>query len=55
PSWDEESINILGGDFNVNIDPKTNHVSQAMVQSDSTCLQLKNLTNKFINSATLEE
>ncbi|CAG8813772.1 27772_t:CDS:1, partial [Dentiscutata erythropus] len=24
PSWDEELINILGGDFNVNIDPKTN-------------------------------
>ncbi|CAG8473685.1 19470_t:CDS:2 [Dentiscutata erythropus] len=25
PFWDEESINILGRDFNVNINPKTNH------------------------------
>ncbi|CAG8654559.1 27495_t:CDS:1, partial [Dentiscutata erythropus] len=24
-SWDEELINILGGNFNVNIDPETNH------------------------------
>ncbi|CAG8799548.1 220_t:CDS:1, partial [Dentiscutata erythropus] len=54
PSWDEESINILGGDFNINIDPETNRVSQAIAHPNSTSLQLKNLTNNFIDSATLE-
>ncbi|CAG8493358.1 8003_t:CDS:2 [Dentiscutata erythropus] len=50
PLYDEESINILGGDFNTN----TNRVSQASAQSDATCIQLKRLTNNFVNLAFFE-
>ena len=51
PQIKENSINIIARDFNVNLNPKDNRISQAIAQQDSTRTQLSDLTKNFINTA----
>src|ERR1043165_4998570 len=53
PQIKENSINIIARDFNVNLNPKDNRISQAIAQQDSTKAQLANLTKEFVNSADM--
>ncbi|CAG8680749.1 10511_t:CDS:2, partial [Dentiscutata erythropus] len=55
PSFDEDKINIIAGDFNTNLDPTINRISQANAQNDSSRLKLKRLLNNFLDSASLLE
>ena len=55
PHLDKDKINIIAGDFNTNLDPITNRISQAPAQNDPTRAQLKRLTNNFIDSVTPKE
>ena len=53
PQVKENAINIIAGDFNVNLKPETNRISQAAAQSDPSRNQLLELTRKFTNSAEI--
>ncbi|CAG8774887.1 14438_t:CDS:2, partial [Gigaspora rosea] len=43
PEISDNRINILAGDFNVNIDPTVNRISQAPPHNDATVRKLKDL------------
>jgi exonuclease III len=51
PQIDEGFINILAGDFNVNINPQKDRISQAPIQNDPTRIRLQNLVTEFTDSA----
>src|SRR5690242_12205477 len=53
PQIEERKINILAGDFNTNLDPQRNRISQASITNDSTRELLKKLTTEYIDSATI--
>ncbi|CAG8704296.1 9206_t:CDS:1, partial [Racocetra fulgida] len=41
--YKENNINILAEDFNTNLDPAINRISQASAQSNNSRMQLKEL------------
>jgi len=47
----EESISIIGGDFNTNTDPDKNRISQAPAQSDQSRNKIKELMSDFTDTA----
>src|SRR5205809_8013627 len=46
-------INIIAGDFNTNIYPECDRISESSLQYDPTRAQLKDLTKNFIDSSEL--
>ncbi|CAG8599033.1 25109_t:CDS:2 [Dentiscutata erythropus] len=55
PPFDKDKINIIAGDFNTNLDPTINRISQANIQNDLSRLKLKRLLNNLLDSASLLE
>src|SRR5690242_17530375 len=53
PQVEEDKINILAGDFNTNLDPLKNRISQAAITNDPTRELLKRLTSEYMDSATI--
>ena len=50
PQVKENAINIIAGDFNVNLNPRVNRISQAAAQTDPSRNQLQDLTKNFTRS-----
>src|SRR5437016_617839 len=53
PQIKENTVNILAGDFNTNLNPEINRISQAIAQSDPSRNQLLELTKNFTNTAEI--
>ena len=51
PQSTEEHICIIGGDFNTNLNPHKNRISQAAIQSDQSRAKLEDLMTEFVDTA----
>ncbi|CAG8823434.1 4509_t:CDS:1, partial [Gigaspora rosea] len=50
PSTNSEAINIIGGDFNTNLDPLNNKISQIQIHNDLTREKLSELMKGFTDT-----
>jgi exonuclease III len=53
PQLKENAINIIGGDFNTNLYPERDRISEAVPQRNTTKAQLQDLTKNFVDSSNL--